>query len=490
MTMLAPKQESSKTEATLSTGRALRRVSRYSRCPLGVSARIVESLEQRRLLSSGALDLTFGTGGLVTTPSAASIRAIRLQPDGKILALAGTTAAAQLIIRYLPDGSVDTSFGINGFVSGPAGGPVQIGLQSDGKILALNSNFVLARYLPNGTPDGTFGTNGQMTCWIGAPDENHLATDMYIVPDDRIYAAGWCEYKVSMQFWRSAFVLSTVDPNGQTFGGGTENLGDGYREGAATFGTQPDGKFILAGNATETATGTTYASVRRFNANGSADNTFRSGGNALVWMPHSSTVHVAGQSDGKVVVAGTSVDGYDASFWFTRLSATGWFDGTFGTAGSTTVDFGSNLEDLTELAIDQSNRIVAGGWSNFGTAARHDFALTRLTVNGQIDGTFGTNGRVRTDFSQSWDQANDMAIQPNGRIILAGGEGARLARYLATPLVGDADDNGVIDFNDYVLIDNGFNNGLSGWANGDFNEDGVVDFDDFVLIDLAFNSQP
>jgi hypothetical protein len=54
---------------------------------------------------------------------------------------------------------------------------------------------------------------------------------------------------------------------------------------------------------------------------------------------------------------------------------------------------------------------------------------------------------------------------------------------------GDADHNGVVDFDDYVLIDNGFNNQLTGFANGDFNYDGVVDFDDYVIIDLAFNSQ-
>src|SRR5689334_9470265 len=54
---------------------------------------------------------------------------------------------------------------------------------------------------------------------------------------------------------------------------------------------------------------------------------------------------------------------------------------------------------------------------------------------------------------------------------------------------GDADHNGVINFDDYVRVDHGFNQHLTGWANGDFNYDGKVDFDDYVIMDLNFNQQ-
>jgi hypothetical protein len=56
-------------------------------------------------------------------------------------------------------------------------------------------------------------------------------------------------------------------------------------------------------------------------------------------------------------------------------------------------------------------------------------------------------------------------------------------------LTGDANDDGEVNFDDYVIIDNGYNNGLSGFENGDFNYDGEINFDDYVLIDLAFNNQ-
>jgi hypothetical protein len=54
---------------------------------------------------------------------------------------------------------------------------------------------------------------------------------------------------------------------------------------------------------------------------------------------------------------------------------------------------------------------------------------------------------------------------------------------------GDTDLNGKINFDDYVRIDGGFNNHLTGWFNGDFNYDNKINFDDYVLIDLAFNTQ-
>jgi hypothetical protein len=55
--------------------------------------------------------------------------------------------------------------------------------------------------------------------------------------------------------------------------------------------------------------------------------------------------------------------------------------------------------------------------------------------------------------------------------------------------IGDANNDGVVNFDDYVRIDTGFNNHLTGYSNGDFNYDGVINFDDYVLIDIAFNQQ-
>jgi len=78
----------------------------------------------------------------------------------------------------------------------------------------------------------------------------------------------------------------------------------------------------------------------------------------------------------------------------------------------------------------------------------------------------------------------------------AGSTRDRAGNVLASDVVlnfrvyrGDADGNGIIDFDDYSRIDNGFNNGRTGFSNGDFDYNGIVDFDDYALIDFAFNNQ-
>jgi hypothetical protein len=54
---------------------------------------------------------------------------------------------------------------------------------------------------------------------------------------------------------------------------------------------------------------------------------------------------------------------------------------------------------------------------------------------------------------------------------------------------GDTDFNGLVNFDDYARVDNGFNNNRSGWLNGDFDYNGIVNFDDYSLIDQSFNTQ-
>ncbi|CAN5385842.1 hypothetical protein BH09PLA1_BH09PLA1_21840 [soil metagenome] len=65
-------------------------------------------------------------------------------------------------------------------------------------------------------------------------------------------------------------------------------------------------------------------------------------------------------------------------------------------------------------------------------------------------------------------------------------DSASLIKYT---LYGDADFNGVVNFDDYSRVDAGFNAGRSGWVNGDFDFNGTVNFDDYALIDLGFNAQ-
>jgi hypothetical protein len=118
---------------------------------------------------------------------------------------------------------------------------------------------------------------------------------------------------------------------------------------------------------------------------------------------------------------------------------------------------------LTTNAATFTN-LAAGNNHNF-TAAIHDAS------NGSFSASYTFN------FSDQ-DLPGATMLAPK-TLVLTG--------IIATP--GDTDLNDRINFDDYVRTDNGFNNGLSGWANGDFDGNGKIDFDDYVLIDLFFNQQ-
>jgi len=127
------------------------------------------------------------------------------------------------------------------------------------------------------------------------------------------------------------------------------------------------------------------------------------------------------------------------------------------------IDSAGDTSQLTTNAATFTN-LAAGGNAAFTAAVS-------ATANGTLNASYTFNVS---------DQ-NLPGATSRGPLTLV------LKSIVATP--GDADLNGIIDFDDYAHIDEGFNAGLTGWANGDFNGDGVIDFDDYALIDLNFNTQ-
>jgi len=106
-------------------------------------------------------------------------------------------------------------------------------------------------------------------------------------------------------------------------------------------------------------------------------------------------------------------------FYSLAFSQAGFLDSTFGTGGKVTTDFYQNgLNYGTCLAIQSDNKSLAGGYVYNGTD--YDFALVRYNVNGTLDTSFGNGGMVTTNVSNN-DYANAIAIQSDGKILLAGG---------------------------------------------------------------------
>src|SRR5262249_11881773 len=146
---------------------------------------------------------------------------------------------------------------------------------------------------------------------------------------------------------------------------------------------------------------------------------------------------VAVQPDGKLAVAGNAkVDG-GWDFALARYNSNGTLDTSFGTGGRVLTAFadtsGVSVAGGFSIAVQPDAKLVGAGEAQIN--GRFDFALVRYNSNGSLDATFGTGGKVTTDFASSDDAAESMALQTDGRIVAAGFSGVAgaynfaLARY-------------------------------------------------------------
>jgi uncharacterized delta-60 repeat protein len=162
-------------------------------------------------------------------------------------------------------------------------------------------------------------------------------------------------------------------------------------------------------------------------APGQLDPAFGTGGKVLTdFGAYDEATGVALQQDGKIVVAGAT--GWGDDFSVARYSADGVLDRRFGRRGRVWTNLGGD-DDAFDVAIQSDGRIVAAGSSG------GDFALARYDADGKLDPSFGGDGRVTTDLG-GVEGGRGVAVQPNGRIVVAGSteageeEDVVLARYL------------------------------------------------------------
>ena len=131
------------------------------------------------------------------------------------------------------------------------------------------------------------------------------------------------------------------------------------------------------------------------------------------------------QSDGKIVVAGIAFGQTSRDFFVARYNSDGTLDVSFGGGGGLLTDFGENTDDLAaSVAVQPDGKIVVAGVqrpeSSTGTFLDYDFAVARYTSGGVLDTSFGTGGVVTTDFGATADIAFSMAVQSDGKIVVAG----------------------------------------------------------------------
>jgi uncharacterized delta-60 repeat protein len=194
-------------------------------------------------------------------------------------------------------------------------------------------------------------------------------------------------------------------------------------------------------------------------APGDLDTTFSTDGIAIAdFGNYDAAMGVVVQSNGRIVVSGNT---YGGDMALIRYLASGTKDQSYGHHGKVRTPFG--LAHLTlasgASAIQADDKVVVVGGQNLQTVTSTDFVVLRYTKQGALDGSFGDDGMVVTDVSSN-DDANDVAIQPDRKIVAAGTEitgggndaNFEVARYLTNgdlDLKFDGDGIRVIDLGGY-----------------------------------------
>lgn len=343
-----------------------------------------------------------------------------------LVLLAGALLMAPLTSAgALTFGGLDSTFGSNGKVKTPIGFKNDVAnamaIQSNGKIVvagraanATDDDFAIARYNSSGSFDNSFGSSGRVTTNIGRDDE---AFGVAIQTDGKIVAAG-----VGGSFY---FGLARYDASGNldaTFGTGgkVKTLVQPYGNAATAVGIQADGKIVAVGYAFDTKE---EFALARYNTDGSLDAGFGTGGTVTTPVGASADKidALAIQGNQKLVVGGWTHNGVDDDFALARYNTNGTLDGTFGSGGIVTTPITTGDEHIHALAIQPDGKIIAAGWAyNAAPGNSNDYVVVRYNANGTLDGTFGSGGVVTTSLSSGADEINGMALEADGTIVVGG----------------------------------------------------------------------
>ncbi len=215
--------------------------------------------------------------------------------------------------------------------------------------------------------------------------------------------------------------------------------------------------------------------LARYNPDGSLDTTFGTGGIVTTDIAgDDETVYdITIDSLGKILVAGDIYNGISSSdFALARYNPDGTLDTAFGTGGKVTTDFGGNYDFGRAITIDSSGKILVAGQTFNVNNFYYDFALARYNPDGTLDTTFGTGGKVRTDFSGGEDIGYGITIDSSGKILVAG---------LAYNVSNSNDDFGLARYNPDGTLDTAF--GTGGKVTTDFVGD--YDFGHAITIDSS-----
>jgi uncharacterized delta-60 repeat protein len=359
-----------------------------------------------------------------------------------------------LLIRYNEDGSLDTTFGIDGIVTTDLGGELDqalaIAIQKDSKILLAGRTtfdnavredyFGITRYNKDGSLDISFGTNGKIVSakqhFLG---EAHSITEL---SDNKILVAGRA---YDPNDGTSFLCVAKYDSNGAPDSSFGENgirlidfdenrVGGIFIYDPTDMLIQPDGKILIGSTMQSQQHPYTFSDfvVVRINENGTIDSSFAS--NGLITDTNDSFDEFGSfflLPDGKIIVTGNTSSDHSLSvendsIFAMRFEKDGIIDNSFGGNGRVVFSYENKGGSVsTASSLLPTGEMLIGGYSYLDSS----FLLTALNRNGTIDNSFGTNGFTITSFDFEGSNGNtynafafayDMNLSPDGKIVLAG----------------------------------------------------------------------
>ena len=403
-----------------------------------------------RYNADGSLDGSFGTGGRVLTDFSSNndeARSVALQSDGKIV-VGGYSFQSNrdfAAARYTPTGTLDTTFSTDGKVTHNFGANddandvvIQTVGGSERILLAgqAGTSFGLVRFNSSGALDTGFGTinqgtrTGSTTFDFGTLEDG--ATAVAIQSDSKIVVAGFTTNNNGTttvttddhKDFAVARYTAAGDPD--TFGTSgkvTTNISTGSDDQINDIAIDSNGKIVAVGYSDD------QWIIARYNTGGTLDNQFgaQSGQSTFAGYIRDDTAAgaadpkltgVAIQPDGKILAAGYSTHDTDPDLRIAvRVNSAGAREETFGGRCHSAPDLGVDDRAHAMALLDDGSILLAGYISN---GSVNEFALVSCTSSGALDTDYGIGGKVTTAFGALRALGQAMAVQPDGKIVVAG----------------------------------------------------------------------
>jgi len=378
-----------------------------------------------RYNSNGSPDITFDGDDIATTayPSGSGFAlSLAIQSDGKIITAGGAADNNFALVRYNTNGSLDTSFDVDGHVSTSFGNfdsARSVVIQSDGRIVAAgttDSNFALARYNTDGSLDTSFDTDGRVIT-IAFIFHTEGIISAALQSDGKIVAAG---YSGNAQSNNPDFALARYNTDGSldtSFdldGTLTTEIGTSGDRTTSVM-VQPDGRVVAAG---WSMLPTDDFAMVRYNTNGSLDTSFDGDGKVKTDVGHSLVTGTDAivQADGKIVTL-SALNIFASGI--ARYNAEGAIDGAFGQGGRIVIHHNGDGVAPVRLILQPDQKIVVVVRS--GTATEMRLGVLRYNADGTPDTSFDGDGLIRITFPGDGQSLPlGAALAPDGKLVVTG----------------------------------------------------------------------